>query len=190
MVPWKPRAAPRRGLPRRGTDVAQTWMALVTGVLIAVAAPATGAAVGSALDTASQQQRADWQQVSAVVTAQPSVPAAGAGDGTGGRVPATVRWTAPDRTVRTGETAVAPGVRPGDRTAVWLDRHGALVRDPSTASDALAQGVAAGTVAAAGTGLLFFGAHKAGVRLLDRRRYAQWEREWAEWDARSRRPQK
>ncbi|MGG2464161.1 hypothetical protein ACO0M4_31045 [Streptomyces sp. RGM 3693] len=66
---------------------------------------------------------------------------------------------------------------------VWLDRHGALVRDPSTPADTMAMSVAAGTVAACGASLLVFGADRAGGYLLDRRRSAQWEQEWAALDA-------
>ncbi|GGU91637.1 hypothetical protein GCM10010211_68040 [Streptomyces albospinus] len=174
---------------RRGTDVAQSWMALVTGLLIAVAAPAAGVVAGQAVDSASQQQRAEWHRVTAVVTEEPPTQVGGdRGDGAGARVFATVRWTAPDRTVRKGETLVSPGVRAGDRATVWLDRRGALVRDPGDPVNTVAMSIAAGTVAASTTGLLLFAVDRAGVRLLDHRRQAQWEKEWAELDTPGRHP--
>ncbi|MFF4603239.1 hypothetical protein ACFY12_10885 [Streptomyces sp. NPDC001339] len=187
MTPRKMRPPWRHDLLRRGTDVAQSWMALAAGLLIAVAAPTAGVLAGQAVDTASQQQRADWHAVTAVVTKEPPARAGrDARDGTGGRVHATVRWTASDHTVRTGETTVAPGAHAGDRTTVWLDEHGALLRDPSTPADILVRSVVAGTLAASGTGLLVFGTDRAGVLLLNRKRYAQWEKEWAELDAQGR----
>ncbi|MGI5255947.1 Rv1733c family protein [Streptomyces angustmyceticus] len=182
---------PRRDNPlQRGTDVAQSWMLLITAVLTAVAVPAAGVMAGSALDASSQRQGHDQKSVSAVLTedspARIGVDPAG---GTGGRVHATVRWTAPDGTTRTGETAVAPGLRAGDRTTAWVDRHGSLLRDPTIPGDALAESVAVGIVAASATGLLFLGANKAGVVLLNRRRYAEWEKDWAESDLRWRQGQ-
>ncbi|WP_443043621.1 Rv1733c family protein [Streptomyces sp. GS7] len=176
--PW------RRGPLRRGTDVAQSWMALATGLLMAVAVPAAGVTAGQAVDAASQRQRAEWHRVTAVVTEEPSARiGADKGGGTGAGVYATVRWTAPDRRVRTGETLLPPGVRVGARTTVWLDRRGALVRDPGDPVNTVAMSIAAGTVAASTTGLLLFAVDRAGVRLLDHLRHAQWEKEWAELDA-------
>ncbi|MFF2808055.1 hypothetical protein ACFVT2_12820 [Streptomyces sp. NPDC058000] len=180
----KPHPPWRRDSMRRGTDVAQSWMTLIAGLLIVVGAPTVGVTAGRAVATAAQQQRAEWHRVTAVVTQQPPARLSfDTGGGAGGRVHTTVRWVAPDHRARTGEAAVPPGVHVGDRTPVWLDRHGALVRDPSTPADTMAMSVAAGTVAACGAGLLVFGADRAGGHLLDRRRSAQWEQEWAALDA-------
>ncbi|MGW5118586.1 Rv1733c family protein [Streptomyces noursei] len=180
----KPHPPWRHGPMRRGTDVAQSWLTLVTGLLLVVGVPASGVAAGQAVAVATQQQRAALHRVTAVVTQQPPGPVGfDTGGAAGGRVHATVRWVTPDHEVRTGEAAVPSGVQVGDRTPVWLDRQGALVRDPDSPADTLVMGVAAGTVAACGTGLVIFGMDRAGVRLLDRKRYAQWEREWAELDA-------
>lgn len=175
---------------KRGTDVAESWMLLATVVLIAGTAPAAGVVAASAVDAASQQQSREWTSVSAVLTedspARIGIDSTGGGSG---RVHATVRWKATDGTVRTGETAVASGLRAGDHTTAWLDRRGSLLRDPTTPVDSLAQSVAVGTVAASTTGLLLLGADKVGVVLLNRRRYAQWEKEWGETDARGRHQQ-
>ncbi|WP_328390231.1 hypothetical protein OHS81_35630 [Streptomyces sp. NBC_00400] len=170
---------------KRGTDVAESWMFLTTAVLIAVTAPAAGVAAASALDTSSQRQGHEGKSVSAILTEDPpariGVDSAG---GAGGRVHATVRWTATDGTVHTGETTVAPGLRAGDRTTAWINRYGSLLRDPAAPGEAVAQSIAVGIVAASTTGLLLIGANKAGVVLLNRRRYAQWEKDWAETDFR------
>ncbi|MFF9785842.1 MULTISPECIES: hypothetical protein [unclassified Streptomyces] len=169
---------------KRGTDVAEAWMLLATAALIAVLAPTVGVTAASAVDAASQPQRQGWHSVSAVLTEDaPARIGVDSSNGPGGRVHATVRWTATDGTVRTGETAVAPGLRTGDRTTAWLDRDGSLLRDPRTPGDAVAQSIAVGVVTASGTGLLLLGANKAGVLLLNRRRYAQWEKDWEETDS-------
>ncbi|MFU9032806.1 MULTISPECIES: Rv1733c family protein [Streptomyces] len=172
---------------KRGTDVAESWLLLITGVLIAVLAPAGGVVAAGVVSRAAEQQSHASVPVSAVLTEDaPTVIGVDSPGGTTGRVHATVRWTARDGTVRTGVTAVQPGLRAGDRTTARVDRHGALLTDPVTPEDAVVQSVAVGIVAASTTGLLLIGADKAGVVLLNHRRYTQWEKEWAETDAQGR----
>ncbi|RXS87211.1 hypothetical protein EST92_03970 [Streptomyces sp. TM32] len=163
--------------------MAESWMILATGLLIAVLAPTAGVVAGSAVEAAPQQQTRQWHSVSAVVTKDSPTRIGGDPSGSVGAKPhTTVRWTASDGTLRTGETTVAPGAKAGDRTTAWLDRHGSVVRNPVTPQDAVAESIAIGTVAASSTGLLFLGAERAGAGLLNRRRYAQWEKEWAQAD--------
>lgn len=166
---------------RRRSDVAESWLLLATGVLIAVTAPIAGMTTADAVADATAGQSRDRHSVSAVLTENPpariGVDTTG---GVGGRVHATVRWTQPDGTQRTGETAVAPGLGAGDRTTAWLDAKGALLRDPLTPTEAKFESIALGTVAGGGTVLLLVGAQRGSAYLLNRRRYAQWEREWAE----------
>ncbi|MFD8544516.1 hypothetical protein [Streptomyces sp. NPDC059649] len=176
---------------KRGTDVAEAWMLLVTSVLLAVVPPTAGITCAGAVNAAIQPESHGWKRVSATLTADPPARIGlNSADNPGGRVLATVRWTTTDGTVRTGETAVAQGLRAGDRATAWLDRHGALVRTPVTSGDAVVQSIAVGVVTASGTALLILGANKAGNVLLNRRRYAQWEKDWADADSawRPRRP--
>ncbi|MFF7409008.1 Rv1733c family protein [Streptomyces lydicus] len=168
----------------RGTDLAQAWMLLASAVLCAVLSPAAGIAAARAVNAASQPSSHGWQRVSAALTADTPARFGVDSAGAGGRVIATVRWAAPDGTVRTGEMAVAPGLRAGTRTTAWLDRNGSLLRNPVTPEDAVAQSIAVGVVTASSTGLLVLGLNKVGVLLLNRHRYAQWEKDWAETDSR------
>ncbi|TJZ59379.1 hypothetical protein FCH28_02125 [Streptomyces piniterrae] len=163
--------------------MAEAWLVLVTGVLMAVVAPVAGISAADAVSAAHERQFQDRHSVSAVLTEDP--PARVSVDSTGGsaaRVHATVRWTAADGTARTGETAVAPHLKAGDRTTAWLNGHGVLLRDPVSPSEARVESIAIGTVAASGTCLLLLIGERAGTALLNRRRAAQWEREWAEID--------
>ncbi|MFI1497388.1 hypothetical protein [Streptomyces platensis] len=177
LRPW------RRSPLRRRSDVAEAWLVLVTAVLIALGAPAAGLAAAHAVDGGTGQERQGRQTVSAVLTENPP-PRIGVdvSGGVGTRVHATVRWTAADGSARTGVTTVSPGLRAGDRTTAWLDRHGALVRDPVTPRQATGESIAVGTVAGTSAGLLLLGAQRTGRALLNRQRYAQWEREWAAAD--------
>ncbi|GAB7035482.1 hypothetical protein AB0G35_24810 [Streptomyces sp. NPDC021749] len=169
---------------KRGTDVAEAWMLLVTAVLLAVLPPAAGIMAAGAVNAAVRPESHGWKSVSATLTADPPARIGlNSSDNPGGRVLATVRWTTSSGTVRTGETAVAQGLRAGDRTTAWLDRHGSLVRTPVTSGDAVVQGIAVGIVTASGTALLLLGANKAGSVLLNRRRYAQWEKDWSAADS-------
>ncbi|GFE18951.1 hypothetical protein Sgleb_69980 [Streptomyces glebosus] len=177
LRPW------RRSPLRRRSDVAEAWLVLVTAVLIALGAPAAGLAAAHAVDDGTGQERQGRQSVSAVLTENPpariGVDVSG---GVGARVHATVRWTAADGAARTGVTTVSPDLRAGDRTTAWLDRHGALVRDPVTPRQATGESIAVGTVAGTSAGLLLLGAQRTGRALLNRHRYGQWEREWAAAD--------
>ncbi|UQA97000.1 Rv1733c family protein [Streptomyces halobius] len=173
----------RRGPLRRGTDVTEAWLVLVTGVLIAVAAPVAGVSAANTVSDATERQLQGRHSVSAVLTEDPpariGVDSSG---GSGGRVHAWVRWTAADGSTRTGETVVAPHLKAGDRTTAWLNGHGVLLRDPVSPSAAKAESIAGGTVAASGTTLLLLIGARTGTALLNHRRAVQWEREWAEID--------
>ncbi|MFE7607069.1 Rv1733c family protein [Streptomyces celluloflavus] len=173
----------RRNPLRRGSDVAESWLVLATGVLIAVAAPGAGVAATHAADAGAHERSQGWHSVSVVVTENPPAVIGIDSPGVdGGKVQATVRWTRPDGTVRTGQTAVPTGLGAGDRTTAWLDGHGTLLRHPLTPGEVHGEGIALGATAASGTCLIALGAERAGVALLNHRRYAQWEREWAEAD--------
>ncbi|MEU3987710.1 hypothetical protein OG301_03060 [Streptomyces platensis] len=177
LRPW------RRSPLRRRSDVAEAWLVLVTAVLIALGAPAAGLAAGHAVEDGTGQERQGRQSVSAVLTENPpSRIGVDVSGGVGARVHATVRWTAADGAARTGVTTVSPDLRAGDRTTAWLDRHGALVRDPVAPGQATGESIAVGTVAGTSVGLLLLGAQRTGRALLNRHRYAQWEREWAAED--------
>ncbi|MFE6740366.1 Rv1733c family protein [Streptomyces tubercidicus] len=179
LRPW------RHSPLRRRSDVAEGWLVLVTAVLIALGAPAAGLAAAQAVDDGTEQARQGRHTVSAVLAENPP-PRIGVdvSGGAGTRIHATVRWTAADGSARTGVTTVAPDLRAGDRTTAWVDRHGALVRDPVTPRQATGESIALGTVAGTSAGLLLLGAQHTGRALLNRRRYAQWEREWAAEDPR------
>jgi hypothetical protein len=161
---------------RRRSDIAEGWAVLATGVLLATAAPAVGvAAAWAAEDAALRQARDRYRTVAVLAEAAPET------SYTEGRhVLAAVRWTASDGSSRTGRTLVRAGSEAGSRTAVWLDDRGTVQPPPATPGQAAAQGIVFGATAATAAAVLFVGAGW-GVRVrLDRRREAQWEREWAE----------
>jgi hypothetical protein len=77
------------------------------------------------------------------------------------------------------------GLRAGAKVDVWLDEGGHVVAAPVAPADATVAGMMAGLLGwLAAAGLLTLvrtGVHHA----LDRRRYREWDREWARMATRS-----
>ncbi|MFF0777165.1 hypothetical protein [Streptomyces sp. NPDC003720] len=177
-----------RGNPlRRATDLTEAWVALVALVLIAVAAPVTGALVGvtahGSLQRSAREQQRERHLVTATVVRRlggapvetdPDTSAVGDAHS---RVLA--EWTAPDGRHRRG-AALAKLRSPdaGDRFALWTDRHGRVTTRPLDSPTATTHAVLAGL----GAALLTAGLIECGRRLvvwrMVRRRYARWDRAW------------
>jgi hypothetical protein len=170
----------RRNPLRRRSDVAEAWIGLALGALAVVGAPAAGvvAAWGAEAEL-HHEVRAD-HTVSAVLL-QDATTSASVSGGTGyGRVPTQVRWTASDGATRTGVATVPEGLTAGATTTVWLDNRGRPTEQPPGSAEVDAQAWTLGVVvggAACGVSLAVRRAVRAGF---DRRRAAEWEREWAE----------
>ncbi|MFL1897825.1 hypothetical protein ACJWDR_01850 [Streptomyces tauricus] len=163
----------RRNPLRRRSDVAEAWTVLVTGVLLAVGAPAVGVAVGMDTEAASARQGQDWHRTDAVVVKD--APRSGYLD----RARTDVRWTAADGTSRKGRALVQVDSRAGSRTTIWLDDEGTLRDPPPTKGQTTAEGALLGAVSTIVTAT-FVAAGGWIVRgRLDRHREAQWDREWA-----------
>ena len=170
----------RRNPLKRRSDVTEAWVVLAAGVLVAVGAPAVGAATAIGVEDATLSASQNWHTASAVLTRDAAAESTVYGGSDSGKVRASVRWTASDGTAHTGRALVKPGTDSGARTTIWLDEHGALKDPPATPAEATAQGIFFGSVAAGGAGLLVLGGRWV-VRLrLDRRRAGEWENEWAE----------
>lgn len=167
----------RRNPLRRGTDRAEAWALLVSGLLLAVGAPAAGVGAGLAAMAHAPRPPAGWYQVSAVLTGKaPSAVTAGAGSR---EVRATVTWHAAPGRAHTGDALVRPDSPAGSRTTIWLDRTGALRDAPVHPAQDEARAVAYGTAAATGTALIGSGGWAVVHGALDRRRAAGLDREWA-----------
>ncbi|MFF6998933.1 hypothetical protein ACFY93_28820 [Streptomyces sp. NPDC008313] len=166
---------------RRRSDLAEAWMTLVMWAVVVVGGPIAGVATAYAAQGTFDQERADRHPVRAVVlTHAPRGPAADESGSHG--IPATVRWATPDGTQRTGRTRVSPdpdtGLRRGSPVTVWLDTRGALTAPPTGRTEAAIEAAVFGSGAALGLTGAAFGAASLGRWTLDRRRLAQWQREW------------
>lgn len=154
---------------------------LVATVLLALLAIPVFAAVGSTVYAQQLQIVADQQasRASAVAVLLDDAPAA---IRTEGSIYETVDvrafWTSADGAVREGKVAAPYGAKKGTEVDIWLDANGEPVSPPLTRVDAAA--LAIGAVAA---GWLSFASVLAVVfwcarALLNRARYAEWDREW------------
>ncbi|MDH6522157.1 hypothetical protein [Streptomyces sp. SAI-090] len=172
----------RRNPLKRRSDVAEAWITVAAAVLLLMA-PAVGvvmAGVGerSALDQAQGLHRSAAHLVEDA-SARPARFSGIAED----HVRATVRWTMPDGSPRTGEAPVTAGSKAGSSTTVWLDAAGRLQPAPPTPAQARSQGAALGAAAGAGVCVLVAGIWWAARVRLDVRRGTQWDRAWAEFNA-------
>ncbi|MFF3517623.1 hypothetical protein [Streptomyces sp. NPDC002573] len=151
---------------------------LVTAVLMLLL-PLTGWIAGSAVYGHYSQLRAAQLAERHAVTAQLMSDAQVGGDGftDQARPRARVQWE--DRQgLHVTVAPVGTWQRKGSTATVWLDTRGNIAAAPVTRDRAATAGVCAGLATAAGLAALAGVAWK-GVRVsLDRRRFAQWDREW------------
>ncbi|WP_032405495.1 Rv1733c family protein [Rhodococcoides fascians] len=156
--------------------------AFSVGVAILLLLIPVSATVGSVtysdLSRRSQQQRAEYLRVDARIIDYPKPIQSDDYVSTNATGTATVRWTAPDGTTRTGSAQVPSPVSIGDTTQLWLDARGNLAHTPATAAGAVVNGTATAVF------VWFLGAIVIGglVHLItaagDRSRKRQWDEDW------------
>lgn len=169
----------RRNPLRRGTDIVEALLVVVTTVLFC-ATPAVGWWAGRSVDHDLQRVVRAQGAARTLVTAtvEPGRPAAsdrtdpapGSGD--------VLRWTAPDHSVHTATVPSDLEVPHRGRILLWTDRKGALVTPPLDPATATSHGVLAGMAAASGTAGLVLIIRQLLMWRLMLRRMASWEREW------------
>ncbi|MBQ1088808.1 hypothetical protein [Streptomyces sp. B93] len=171
---------------RRGTDLVESWVALVALLLILLAAPLLGGLAGAATERALQrslqEQHRSRHEVTATVvreltggtlTVDPETTARDV------RSRVLAEWTAPDGTERHGPVMVrVQDPRPGDRVRIWTDDRGRVVTRPLDPGTATTHAVLAGFGAAVLTACLVEGVRRLVVWRMVRRRYARWDRAW------------
>ncbi|WP_327312803.1 Rv1733c family protein [Streptomyces sp. NBC_01235] len=172
---------------RRGTDLAEAWVALSALLLILLVAPVVGSLVGTAaqdvLQQAVREQRASRHEVTATVVRKvdgsPLEVDPETATGRDARTRVVADWTAPDGTAQHG-TVLASLKTPhnGDHFEIWTDGHGRLMGRPLDSATATTHAVLAGF----GAALLTVGTVEGGRRLIVwrmvRRRYARWDQAW------------
>ncbi|MCQ9178847.1 hypothetical protein KMT30_07335 [Streptomyces sp. IBSBF 2953] len=172
---------------RRGTDLAEAWVALSALLLICLVAPVVGSLVGGAaqgvLQRSVREQHASRHEVTATVVHRAPVSSLEADPETATgrevRTRVVARWAAPDGAARHGTVLSALKTpHTGDRFGIWTDAQGRPVARPLDSATATTHAVLAGL----GSALLVAGAVEGGRRMIVwrmvRRRYARWDRAW------------
>ncbi|CAM5605605.1 Rv1733c family protein [Streptomyces aurantiogriseus] len=189
LPPRQERASKGANPLRRTSDRFESWfrglLMLVLVLGLPVAALSAGVTAYESSMRTVQAQSAQRQEVTARLTSNVK------GVTTEGKQQAQVRWTDDNGTVRTGTTLVKSGTPKGATVRVWVDRDGGLTSPPMSELNATTTGWFVGGMAAIGVGAGFYAARAGMRRVLDRRRYAQWDAEWdlvePLWSARFRR---
>jgi len=88
-------------------------------------------------------------------------------------------WQAPDGTIRVGQVRVPSGTRAGTHTSVWIDQTGRMVPPPGTRADTVVLAALTAVGVTTGIGLMLRLTFAAVHRMLDRRRVAMWDADWA-----------
>jgi hypothetical protein len=177
------RLARRLGLDgnplRRRTDkIAACLAVLVVAVFLTGAPVVSMAAIGWAGRAAApgQQEVRSWRQVSAVV--QQAAPAPAAWQLLGYSW-VRARWTAPDGQSRAGQIPVTVAVAAGQVISLWVDAAGTPTGPPPSRGLVVVDEAGTAAIAVIALGVVLLCLAYAGQRVLDRRRLAGWEADWA-----------
>ncbi|MET7481669.1 hypothetical protein [Streptomyces sp. NPDC005538] len=179
---------PRNGYPRRllwrwrnnslrrHHDVVEAWVMLTAWAVVAVGGTAAGLVTAHAADETFARQRTERHTVRAVILND--VPRGTGALGASDRRAASVRWTTPGGSTRTGQTLVNTGLKAGAEVTVWQDAEGHLTIAPIGAKEAAVESAFLGAVAGISLAGLVFGAEAVARWRLDCRRLEEWDREW------------
>ncbi|WP_328445267.1 hypothetical protein OG780_05555 [Streptomyces sp. NBC_00386] len=162
---------------RRRDDIVEAWIVLAVWGIVAVGGAAAGLVTALAGDEMFARQRAERQPVGAVLLNDVPRTVTALGTTTDHRL-ASVRWTTPSGSARTGLTQVSTGLKAGAEITVWQDRQGRLALAPPSSSAAAVESGFLGATAALALAGIVFGAGAAVRHRLDRRRIDGWDDEW------------
>lgn len=168
---------------RRGSDRVETYL---LGGLLAVgiagapfAAQAAGHATYAALLRAEHVQQATRHQVRAELLQRAENRTVVNGSELDIRVPVRARWTTVTGVPRIGQLMAPAGSPQGTTVTVWMDSSGALVNPPLQPGQVAGRADLADAGAVAGIGILYLCGAVIIRLVLNRRRMAAWDADWA-----------
>jgi hypothetical protein len=174
-----------RGLRPDGNPLRRRWdrvEAFIFGgllVVAAVAAPVVAMAGSHWAYTSARQaaslQRETSYRVPAGLLAVPATPPSAVTT----MVAARAQWTAPTGATRTGEIPVQAGMVRGDVVTIWTDQAGNLTNPPMTLAQVAEQGTFGSVAGVALTVVTLLVAAGITRILVNRRRLAAWDADWA-----------
>ncbi len=172
---------PDRNPLRRTSDRVET--SLLVGLFVATAAgapfavhAASDTAYGAALRT-EQTQVATRHEVRAVLTQAAGSTASAYTLST--EVPVRASWTSAAGVKRTGEILALAGSAKGSEVTIWTDARGDVTSPPLQLSQVAGQGQVAALGAIVGIAALFLSETALVRYVMNRRRMAAWDADWA-----------
>jgi len=143
-------------------------IAAILGLLIA----------GDGLHTAAEQARDRTPTTAVLVADAPKVTLTANGTPVIASSDVAARWRAVDGSARTGVVSANTGAAAGSTVAIWINQAGQPVDQPESSGAAVGMGLAVGGGSWLALGALLLLTLRLSVRALDRRRRADWERDW------------
>ena len=180
---WPCRAArgawPDRNPLRRRTDRLETCLLAGLFVAAAAGAPFAAQAAGRAWYADAAHTRQAQLLARHEVTAVLAQPAGAIGQYTlSSQVPTLASWMS-SAGRRAGDVPAVPGSPPGTLVNVWTDDAGYLISPPLTVTQVADQADAARITAVGGIIVCYMASTLAIRQLLNRRRMAAWDADWA-----------
>ncbi|HVW40617.1 MAG TPA: hypothetical protein VHC18_04640 [Amycolatopsis sp.] len=183
---WRRIHLGRNPLARRSDRVeAALLLVVVLGLLLALPfAALVGTHTYGGQHALADQQRATRHQATAtLIEDAPTSAAASDGVYVNGGIETTTgvhaTWTVAGGAEKVGTITADPGTPAGAKVPVWLSDSGEPVPAPMTASDVTTTSMLAGIFTWLIAALALAGLYWATRLILDRRRSARWDREWA-----------
>ncbi len=168
---------------RRRTDRIEAWITAGLLVVFLVGAPLSWFAAGRWAEQGvvrEQHAQQSWHQVAAVLLeAAPAEPQFEFGLPWNPAVLVLAHWIGPDGKDQIGQIPVKAGSWAGRTVQVWVDTLGRPTGPPLPPSVLAERVASAKTLAPATLALLLLGLGWLVRRVMDRRRLAAWEADWA-----------
>jgi hypothetical protein len=165
---------------RRRADRIEAWLVPAVMIAFLLMSPLVIGAVAHwvhADNAAARHAQQSWQRVPATLLQATPGPQMSMHGANSWEVWAPARWNAGGRT-RIIPVPVAAGTRAGSAVPVWLNRAGDVQVPPLTSGQVGDRILVAALIALFGLALLLGCLARAGRWVLDRRRLADWEKDW------------
>ncbi|HYQ63983.1 hypothetical protein [Actinophytocola sp.] len=166
----------------RGTDRAEAAVVVLSVLLAMVLVPVMltlgSVTYSNLVEQSARQSRGRHETVAVLTQDAPGTSVGTRGETVSGKAKVPARWRLPDGTTRTGLVEADDGSKAGAEVSVWLDQSGRPARPPMSTVDFVGAGVLVALFGWLTTvGLLALGCWGL-HRVLDRRRYRDWDAEW------------
>lgn len=181
---WLPDSNPLRRATDRAGALIGLWLTVVAAVAMVIVTPAVSHLAANGAAGVQRAQMSSRHRVTAVLLQQ-ATPATGGNKYSlilGAR--ATARWDYPDRHRHTGPIVVSDDLPAGTHVAIWVNGAGTIAAPPLDASQVALSADLAGMGAVIVVIIVALATGFGVRRVLDRRRTAAWDAEWADAEQR------